>query len=146
MTTEQFVGFEFKVIWFDDDMIELRCAGWNGSFGGAVSVYEGLDGPQSIAEKLCGFPKTPSDEREVIFGNFGRDPAGGGLKMRFHCIGGAGHAYVEAAFEANREVAGTIQTAVLSTRVEAAAVDAFVEELRAIGIKRAGRARLIGTN
>jgi hypothetical protein len=143
MRTERFVGFEFQAIWFDDDAIQLRM-GWNGAFGGTVSVYEGIGDLELAAEKLRGFPQNPSDKRELIFGSFGRNFAGGGLKMSFYCIGGAGHAYVEATFEAGDETAGTIQRALLSMHLEAAAVDTFVEELRAIGVKRAGRALMAG--
>ena|ERR1700685_644123 len=135
-------GIQVRVIWFDDDVIELFVSGWNGSFGGTVSVYEGTGDLAKAAEHIRGFPRNPSDMREIILGIFDRKCAGGGVKMRFHCIGGAGHAFVEATFDANYASAGTIQTAVLSMLVEGAAVDRFVQELHTVGANRAGEAYL----
>ena len=146
MGTEQFVGFEFKLIWFDSDVIELRCSGWNGAFGGTAALYEGTGDLELAAEKLRGFPQNPSDQRELIFGSFSRNSAGGAVKMRFYCVGGAGHAYVEATFDGGFEKAGTIESALLSMPLEAAAIDAFVQELRVMGANRTGTARLTGKN
>ena len=64
--------------------------------------------------------------------------------MRFYCIDGAGHSYVEATIDSNRKSAGTVQNALLSMPVEAAAVDAFVQELQTVGENRAGTAFLKG--
>ena len=64
--------------------------------------------------------------------------------MHFYCTGGAGHAHVEATFNAGSEVAGTIQTALLSMPLEAAAIDAFVQQLYVMGAKRVSRAVMVG--
>jgi len=137
-------GFQFRAIWSDDDLIELCVSGWNGAFGGTVSIYEGIGDLEKAAEQLRGFPRNPADGREIIFGNFDRKCAGGGVKMRFHCIGGPGRAFVEATIDANYDSAGTMQIAVLAMPVEAAAIDRFVQELHVVGSNRKGTAYLKG--
>jgi hypothetical protein len=142
MISQRQVGFQFQANWFDSDLIQLRISAWNGTFGGTADIYEAIGDLEEAAAQLRGFPRDPSDRRELIFGNFDRKCAGGGVRMRFHCIGGAGHSYVEATIDSNSESAGTIQTAVLSISVEAAAIDVFVRELEAVGANRAGTAFL----
>lgn len=124
------IGFEFRIIWSDSDVVKLRISAWDGEFGGSVEPYMAVGELKEIAAKLSGFPHSPADMREVVIGAFDRKIAGGGLRMRFHCVDGAGHTFVEAAMNANCERAGTVQSAVLSVPVEAAAVDVFVRELR----------------
>jgi hypothetical protein len=144
MTERRPIGFHFQAIWFDSDLIELCVSAWNGTFGGTADIYEAIGDLEEAAAQLRGFPRNPSDRREIIFGNFDRKCAGGGVKMRFHCIGGAGHSFVEATIDSNCESAGTFQTAVLSMPVEAAAIDVFVQELQRVGANRAGTAYLKG--
>jgi hypothetical protein len=145
MNPAKSTGIQFRAVWFDDDATQLFVFGWNGSFGGTASVYEGTGDLEKAAEHIRGFPRNPTDMREVVFGTLDRKCAGGGVKLRFHCIGGAGHAFVEAKFDANCDSAGTIQTAVLSMPVEAEAVDRFVQELQIVGANRAGEAYLKAT-
>jgi hypothetical protein len=137
-------GVQFHVIYQDDDLIQLRVSAWNGEFGGLAEIYAGIGALAEAAAKLRGFPNKPSDTREVIFGNFDRKFAGGGLSMRFHCIDGAGHSYVEASIDSNCSAGGTVQTAVLAMRVEATAVDIFVQELQRVEATRTGTALLRG--
>ena len=144
MTPQRPVGIQFQAIWFDSGFMELRLSAWNGAFGGTADVCGAIDDFEEAATQLRGFPRNPADRREIILGNFDRKCAGGGVKMRFHCIGGAGHPYVEATIDSNRKSAGTVQTVVLSMPVEAAAVDAFVQELHRVGATRAGTAFLKG--
>jgi hypothetical protein len=136
------VGFQFQANWSDSDMIQLCISAWNGMFGGTADVYEATGDLEKAAASLRGFPRDPSDKRELIFGNFDRNCAGGGVRMRFHCVGGAGRSYVEATIDSNYQSAGTIQTAILSMPVEAAAIDVFVRELQAVGANRTGTAFL----
>src|SRR6266404_6342584 len=101
MTTDIYTGFRFQAIWFDNDVIQLCVSAWNGTFGGVADIYEALGDLEEAAAQLRGFPRNPSDSREIIFGNFDRKFAGGGVSMRFHCVDGAGHAYVEATIDSN---------------------------------------------
>ncbi len=87
-----YVGFEVRVLWHDNDVIELCVSGWNGAFGGSAEIYEGIGDLQDVAAQLRGFPKSPADTREVVLGSIDRKYAGGGMRMRFHCVDGAGHA------------------------------------------------------
>jgi hypothetical protein len=144
MDIQKSVGIEFQAIRFDNDLIELCVFGWNGSFGGTVALYEGIGDLEQAAEQLRGFPRNPTDGRELIFGNFDPKYAGGGVKMRFHCIGGAAHSHVEVTLLSGSQSAGTKQTALLSIPVEAAAIDTFVQELNALGVNRTGKAYLHG--
>jgi len=138
------VGFDFQLIWHDNDVLNLRVSAWNGAFGGVAEVYEAIGDLQAAAALLRGFPNSPADIREVVFGNFDRKFAAGGVRMRFHCIDGSGHAYVETTIDAKYETGGTVQTVVLAMPVEAAAVDRFVEELQRLESDRSGTARLRG--
>lgn len=139
-----YVGFKFCVLWRDADAINLGVSAWNGTFGGLVEIYEGTGDLRDAAARLRGFPKEPADMRELVFGNFDRNFAGGGVRMRFHCVDGAGHAYVEATFDSNCKSGGTVQTVVLAMPVEAAAVDTFVQELERLEDVGAGSAHLKG--
>jgi hypothetical protein len=139
-----YVGFEFRVLWHDDDVINLCFSAWNGAFGGLAEIYTGIGDLREAASQLRGFPKNPADMREVVFGNLDRKWAGGGVRMRFHCVDGAGHAYVEATIDSNYQSGGTVQTAVLAMPVEAVAIDSFVQELERLEDERAGAAHLRG--
>jgi hypothetical protein len=137
-----YLGFEFRVCWHDEDVIELYVAAWNGAFGGGADIYEAIGDLRFAAERLRGFPNHPKDTREVVFGNFDRKCAGGGVRLRFHCIDGAGPAYVEAMIDSNYVSGGTVQTALLAMPVEAAAVDTFVRELEKLESDLMGTAYL----
>jgi len=139
-----YVGFEFLVLWYDNDVIKLGVSAWNGAFGGVAEIYEAIGDLQDVAAQLRGFPKNSSDMREIAFGNFDRKGAAGGVRMKFHCIDGAGHAYVEATIDSNYYSGGTVQTVVLAMPIEAAAVDTFVQEIERLESERSGAAHLKG--
>lgn len=138
------IGIEFRLIWFDNDVLNLTVLAWNGFFGGAAEIFEAIGDLRAAADQLRGFPANPTDERVLVFGNFDRRCAAGGVRMRFHCVDGAGHAYVEATIDSNYIHGGTIQTAVLAMPVEATAVDIFVAELERVEVQRTGAAHLKG--
>jgi hypothetical protein len=123
-------GFRFEIIWNDNDVFEVRAAAWNGQFGGAADVYVQIGGLAAAAAKLEGFPNEPSDTREILFGAFGADWAGGAVSMRFYCKDAAGHAFVEARIESDYNGAHTAQSVHLFAAIEATAVDTFAIELR----------------
>ncbi len=125
-------------------MFKLGISAWNGAFGGAAEAYVGIGGLHEIAEKLRGFPARPSDVRDVILGSLDNQYTGDGVSMRFHCIGGAGHAYVESRLHSKTAMGGTNQSVMLATRVEAAAVDSFVNDLQRLEKTGSGAAHLKG--
>ncbi len=123
-----------------NDVLNLRVSAWNGDFGGVAEIYEEVGDLHVAASNLRGFPNNPSDRREIIFGNFDRKCAAGGVSMRFHCVDGAGHAYVEASVDSNYQRGGVV----LAMPVGAAAVDTFVRELERLESERSGAALLRG--
>src|SRR5437879_5351738 len=66
--------------------------------------------PRRDCAKLLGFPTQPSDAREISFGAFGREWAGGGVSMKFYCADRSGHAFVESKIESGLDSAGTVQS------------------------------------
>ncbi len=123
------MGFQFEVLYRDNDLLKVRVSAWNGTFGGAADVYLGTNQLGEVATHLRGFPKSISDIREVILGTFDPKSAGGGVNMRLYCVDRTGHAYVETKIESDRDSAGRVQSATLLVPIEAGAVDSFVDEL-----------------
>ncbi|MGA2340444.1 MAG: hypothetical protein ABSF75_11140 [Terracidiphilus sp.] len=135
-------GFHFEVIWNDDDVFEVRVSAWNGAFGGSADIYVAIHGLAEAAEKLEGFPRQPSDRRELQFGDFGPQSAGGAASMCFYCKDAAGHALVEARIESDHRGVNKAQSVVLVASIEANAVDSFVSDLRRLEADRRGIALL----
>jgi hypothetical protein len=141
-------GLTLKVLWHDTDAIELATSASNGRFSGFAKPYVGIDSLGELADKLQGFPLDPGDERELRFGAFGKEFAGGSVLLRFFCAGLAGHAVVELRFEdeagknSGAEWNRPEQTATFFGWTEAFAIDEFVTELRRVGTNLSGEARL----
>ena len=155
-------GIQIQTVWYDADVTEILVSAWNGTFGGATRIYVGIGALKKAAEQLRGFPKSPTDIREVAFGQFDLEPVRVGqanvnvfasaISMRFHCLNGAGHAHLDLRLQSeNREgtSAGygerpsrTIQAVTLVMRIEATAVDTFVQELMRLEATHAGAAHL----
>lgn len=138
------ICFEFRIVWSDVDVVQIAILGWDGAFAGLVEVYAAHGELKEVAAQLSGFPHNPGDVREIALGTFERNFAGGGLRMRFHCVDSSGHAFVEAAMDANFKNGGTIQSAVLAMPFEPAALDVFVQELKDLESVRGDVARLRG--
>ena len=66
------------------------------------------------------------------------------MTMRFYCADRAGHAYVDSRIESEYDPAGKAQSVTMILTIEPAAVDAFVQELRQLGVDQAGQACLRG--
>jgi len=64
--------------------------------------------------------------------------------MRFYCIDGAGHSYVEARFESDFDSLGNAESALFRLPVEAVSIDLFIDELQRLGEERSGTAFLKG--
>jgi hypothetical protein len=140
------IGLELRVIWGDSDALKVRVSAWNGAFGGVADTYAGIGELAAAGDLLRGFPKNSTDERCFQLGCLDRQYAGGGARLQFRCVDGAGHAFVEVMIDSNAKTAGTVQTAMVSLPIEAAAVDAFVVELEALEARRDGVAWLRGGN
>lgn len=129
-------GLRLKYLWHDIDVYEFEVVASNGQFSGVAKTYVPVGGLAEAATSLEGFPRNVSDAREIQFGAFGREFAGGALSLRFFCKDSSGHAVVEFRFESEDESnTGSKwnlpeQTAHFFAGVEATAVDEFVGELR----------------
>jgi len=126
-------GVRISVIYTDEHLIELRVAASNGTFAGQADVYEDTEAPAEFARALRGFPASQSDTREFELGDLDPANAGGGAGFRFRCVDSVGHSVAEVRLRSDSLWGGGLSdTAVLNIRVEAAAVDAFVEQLAAM--------------
>ena len=132
------IGIEVKYRWHDCDVPELGILASNGKFAGVAYPYLSIDGLAESVRVLAGFPGSISDVREIQFGDFGPETAGGCVNLSFFCKDSAGHAVVEVRMESKDE--GSVETpwdrdpqsAHFFGEIEAGAVDEFVNELRAI--------------
>ena len=136
------MGFLFEIIWSDTDVYEIRISGSNGDFSGAADVYEGIGDLAEAAAQLEGFPLDPRDHRSLEFGSPGQNTAGGYVSLNFYCMDLAGHAVVEAKIESDDKNFKKAQTAHFIAKVEAAAIDTFVSELKQMESSQTGKARL----
>jgi hypothetical protein len=136
------IGFRFEVRWSDADVFDIRISAWNGAFGGSAAVYVPIGGLAEAATKVEGFPRHPLDKRELRFGAFGPEWAGGAVSMVFYCKDAAGHALVEARIESEHRGTPKAQSALFFAPVEATAVDALVADLRRLEADRRGTAVL----
>lgn len=142
------LGLQLKYLWHDADVFEIEVSASNGDFSGAVRTYVGIDKLAEAAETLGGFPQDISDVRELKFGEFGRESAGGCAHIRFFCKNSAGHAVAELQIETEDESnTGSRwnlpeQIAHFFGGVEASAIDDFVAELRLLEENKSGVASL----
>jgi hypothetical protein len=135
-------GVRFEVLWNDVDVFEVRIAAWNGLFGGSANIYVGIGSLEESAEKLKGFPRTPSDKRTLDFGAFGPQFDGGAATLNFYCRDSAGHASVVVRIESDHRGTIPAQSVVLIAAVEPAAVDSFVSDLHRLEADQRGTAFL----
>jgi hypothetical protein len=141
-------GIGLKYLWHDIDVYEFEISASNGIFSGSARAYVGMSGLSESAAQLEGFPKDPSDIRDLQFGEFGEESAGGCIQLRFFCNDLAGHSVVEIRIETERDrnLAAKwnrpAESAHFFAEIEASAVDDFVVDLRRMEIDRSGSARL----
>jgi len=130
--------------WYHDtDIVELRVSAWNGSFGGSTRLYLAQGELADTATLLAGFPVNIKDEREVTFGAFGPNSAGGGMALRFFCRDGAGHCQLHTTIEADYKLRDSPAERVeFLSSFEPAALDQFVEQMRILDSSLMGSAAL----
>jgi hypothetical protein len=125
-------GFQFDVLYRDNDVVKVRVSASNSVFRGTADVYLGTGRLGEVAKALQGFPRSISDTREVLLGSFDPESAGGGVSMRLYCIDRSGRVYVETNIESDQDSGGRVQSAMLFVPIEPAAIDAFVDDLRSL--------------
>jgi len=123
-------GIRIEVVWFDDDVINLRVSGSNGRFAGSVELYASHDSLRQLAKAVRGFPVSTTDVREFELGTFDETEAGGGTRMQFLCTDNVGHTAVKMNMRTDSRMRqGQTETAVFQIWVEPAGIDAFVMQL-----------------
>lgn len=127
------LGITIKVIYFDNDVIEIAYGCSNGYFSGQADIYLAPDDLANLADTLSGFPSSASDAREVKLGTFNSSHADGGVLMKFRCRDSRGHAIVEIKLRGDgSEGFGELQSVALRLPIEPAAIDLFVAQVRQI--------------
>ena len=63
-------GLSLEIIWFDEDLIELRRVCSNGRFAGGAEFYGAYDDLPNLGKKLRDFPLSGADRRQVELGTF----------------------------------------------------------------------------
>ena len=97
----------------------------------------------SGAEQLAGFPQHSADRRRLTLGASGPQQAGGFADLQFACIDAAGHATLEIVLVSDWGPSGEpVETAQLRINMTAAALDRFVEALRALTVEPPNMAHL----
>lgn len=128
------------------DIVQIRIAMSNGRFSASADVYVGAGELTEAAELVTGFPTNPKDTRELHFGSFGPDFAGGAVRLQFMCTDLAGHTRMTATVEddhLSREQK-QVQQATIFMDFEPAALDDFVMGLRRLEQQHNGCAKLRG--
>ena len=135
-------GLELEIIWFDDDMLELRVSASNGRFSGQSTFYASLDEPMKFANHISGFPKSTGDVREYEFG--GADLQGyGGAKIRMSCKDGSGHLDIKVSISSTLfSDVQELETTSLHFATVPSEIDSFVDDLRKIQIRVGDNAKL----
>jgi hypothetical protein len=141
-------GLQVEVVWWDEDMLELYVSARNGIFAGAAMFFAGFEQLDDFATALSGFPNDFRDTRQVVLGDsgelFGDAYNMGTCEAQFFCVGRLAQAWTEVKIKS--KTGDQVQQATLSFRVEAAAIDAFVAELRQLNSEKTGSACMRGFN
>ena len=135
-------GVELEIIWFDEDMIELRIRSSNHRYAGQTSFYAGFGSPKEFADRISGFPTSAADRRVYEFR--GADLAGyGDAKFDFSSIDSRGHCILAITVHENSlQFPGNIQSVGLIVPFDPASLDSFVEQLNRMEVRVGDRAFL----
>lgn len=136
-------GLHLRVLWSDEDLMEVRARAGNGRFTGSADFYTALDELQSLAEALRGFPAAIPDERSVRLGHWDENSSVGGLELTLTCIrmNGEATARIRMRQYSGGKVDGD-ESASFLAKVEPAAVDRFVAMLASCGPRAGAEAHL----
>jgi hypothetical protein len=133
------LGIEFAVFWWDQNLIEFQVTSSNGYFAGWANIYVGHNMLPELAERLKGFPSSTRDSRDFELGTFDPKFADGGLRMHFYCLDSVGHAAVEIKIRGDGcEALGEVESVALRIPIEAAGVDSFIAQVKAMDTEQLG--------
>jgi hypothetical protein len=136
-------GIKIEIDWFDNDAISLRVRCSNGGFSGETYLYVTHSDFVDMGKRLKGFPKSPSDIRDIELGTFEPTWAGGGIKLHFYCVDRAGHAKVDVKLRSDRcKALGDLDSAAFSIPVESAAIDSFISQIMKMTVVIGGSVEL----
>lgn len=137
-------GLTIEIVWFDEDVVELRISGSNGPFSGCTQVYSGRDVLAKLSGWAKGFPSNPDERRLIELGTFDPGFAGGGARLGLRCTDAAGHVALDVLLatqvENNRH-----QRAEFFVEVEPAALDVFAQRVASLEIRKGDTATLPST-
>ena len=145
-TDDHNFGIKIEIVWFDQDVVECRFKCSNGRFSGAADIYLSHDDLPKIVEALKGFPTAANDVRELELGTFNPNHADGGVRLRCYCKDSVGHAVMEVRLrgDACKDV-GEPESVALLLPVEAAAIDLFLTQVRAMDTEQIGAVAFLAT-
>lgn len=125
------VGLEIEVTDVDDDYILVSVSAAHGMFAGSTALYSGASAVQELARGLAGFPRSPTDEREVVLGARSTQFADGWVRLLARCVDRSGHVLLDISIlDKARDGTSAVREARVFFRVEPAALDRFVHGLR----------------
>lgn len=146
MTTENRKSFlELKVIWKDDDLLELRVTASNNDFLGRTEVYDQSVSLSKFASTLKGFP----NDNNALFYEAGEKDSYAYFSMKYYSIDKGGHIGVEINLESNvsteyrQEEKNKVKLEII---VEPSAIDNFQRELFNLAKNEEGSALLYGSD
>jgi len=133
-------GLEITVIWFDEDLAEVRARASNGRFSGEAEAYVDLAFAAQLASALRGFPQRREDVREFELGTLDPQFAGGGVRLRLRCADWTAHTLLDVEIHAGSEPRSSSKdTAAFSIPIEAVGVDRFVTSLDGMRLEKGAR-------
>lgn len=126
-----------------DGLARFKVAAENDYFSGVTLVWGYAEMFEELAGELNGFPQLTSSQVTKQFGS----PGVGLSELNFYCINGSGHAIAWIKMEAEYPVHPTSNHESISmcVRIEPAAVDAFLLELRSLAAGKTEKATLYGS-
>lgn len=134
----------FRIVWKDEDVIELDVWASNGRYSGQTRIYATSDELEEMSRNLPRFPKDVSAKYEQTFGEKGGVSC---VSLKFYCFNKAGHAAVQVYMEDQvptdyrEEEKNKVE---LEIKCEAASIDEFSRQLNEMGKRREGTAVLPG--
>lgn len=123
-------GLQFCYLYHDIDVIELRISVGNGRFSGSADMYVPTGRLLEAGAALEGFPSNSADERDLVFGAFGREFGGGAVRLRFSYKDLPGHPTIRVTIQDNYNLRKDTESAIVFLDFEPAALDEFVVALR----------------
>ena len=137
------IFLEFKIIWKDEDMLEIKISASNGLYAGSTNVYDQALCLHEFSMNLNGYPRN----NRTLFYDIGEKDGYAYFSMKYYTIDNFGHIGVEIYMESNvptdyrYEEKNKLKIEII---VEPNSIDNFQKELLTMLNKKEGIAVLIG--